>query len=71
MNTIQGSGMRRGVFWMLALLVAQAVVPRLAAQEDHSRHDHRAISGLGTVHFPISCNVPASARSVPEKNFKS
>jgi hypothetical protein len=51
---------------MLALLVAQVVIPRLAAQEDHSRHDHRAISGLGTVHFPISCNVPAPAQSVPE-----
>lgn len=46
----------------LALLSGYPVVAVFPAQEDHSRHDHGAISGLGTVHFPISCSVPAQEK---------
>jgi hypothetical protein len=33
-----------------------------AAQDDHSRREHGAIPGLGTVHFPISCSAPAQEK---------
>src|SRR5260370_13062720 len=33
----------------------------LAAQE-HAPHDHGAVSGLGTVHFPISCSAAAQEK---------
>lgn len=39
---------------LLLLLLAGV----LAAQEDHSQHQH-AVAGLGTVDFPVSCNAPA------------
>jgi len=34
----------------------------LAAQEDHTHHDHGAIAGLGTVHFPVSCSAGAQEK---------
>src|SRR5260370_33662355 len=33
----------------------------LAAQE-HAPHDHGAVAGLGTVHFPISCSATAQEK---------
>jgi len=44
---------------VLSLLPGYPMVAASAAQEDHSGHDRGAISELGTVHFPISCSVPA------------
>src|SRR5579859_2913470 len=40
------------------VLLAAAV---LAAQE-HMPHDHGAVTGLGTLHFPISCSAAAQAK---------
>jgi hypothetical protein len=40
----------------LVLLILGAAL--VAAQEDHSRHQH-AVAGLGTVNFPTSCNAAA------------
>jgi hypothetical protein len=47
---------------VLALLSGYPMVAVFGAQEDHSRHDRGAISELGTVHFPISCSVPAQEK---------
>ena len=47
---------------VLSLLSGYPMVAASAAQEDHSHHDGGAISELGTVHFPISCSVPAQEK---------
>src|SRR6478672_7214547 len=44
---------------LLMLLFLQ--IP-LSAQEAHEHHDHGAVSGLGTVHFPISCGEAAQTK---------
>ena len=47
---------------VLALLSGYPMVVAFAAQEDHSRHNHGDISGLGTVHFQISCSAPSQEK---------
>src|SRR5260370_35583533 len=46
---------------LLILVILYAVLA--TAQEDHSQHRH-AVTGLGTVDFPTSCNATAQ-KSIP------